>query len=91
MVNHNGKAEIYMNRVRLKEEKSIKYFGAALSKDGISTTDVCINIAKVTAPMSRLERVWRHNIKFTTKYSLYKSLLVRILLCGCKMWTLENL
>ena len=39
--------------------------------------------------MSRLSRQWKsNNISFTTKYRLYQSLVVSILLYGCETWTL---
>ncbi|XP_076456851.1 uncharacterized protein LOC143291108 [Babylonia areolata] len=38
--------------------------------------------------MARLNRVWKSNIRFHTKFLLYKSLVVSILLYGCETWTL---
>ena len=41
------------------------------------------------AAMSRLSRLWKSsNISFATKYRLYQSLVVSILLYGCETWTL---
>lgn len=33
--------------------------------------------------MTRLERLWKSNISFNTKFKLYKSLVISILLQGC--------
>ena len=39
--------------------------------------------------MTRLNRICRCNtISFTSKFKLYKSLVISILLCGCETWTL---
>ena len=38
--------------------------------------------------MARLTRVWKSNISFQTKFKLYKSLVISILLYGCETWTL---
>ena len=38
--------------------------------------------------MSRLDKIWKSNISFPTKYRLFKSLVVSILLYGCESWTL---
>ena len=41
--------------------------------------------------ISRVRRLWKtksSNISFTTKYRLYQSLIVSILLYGCETWTL---
>ena len=38
--------------------------------------------------MARLNRVWKRNSSFQTKFQLFKSLVVSILLYGCETWTL---
>ena len=81
-------ANITMNGEPLEEVHQFKYLGATLSKDGGSTAEVCIRIAQAISAMARLERVWRSRITFQTKYKLFKSLVVSILLYGCESWTL---
>jgi hypothetical protein len=74
----------------LEEVTNFKYLGAALSKDGTSTAEVDIRIATATSAIARLIRIWKSNaISFPTKYKLFKSLVVSILLYGCKTWTLH--
>jgi len=47
------------------------------------TTDIIMNDNK------RLERIWRaSNLNFTTKYSLFRPLVLSIFLYGCETWTL---
>ena len=38
--------------------------------------------------MARLTKIWKSNISFSTKYKLFKSLVLSILLYGCETWTL---
>ena len=78
-----------MNGQRLEEVDTFKYLGATLSKDGGSTKEIKTRIALATAAMARLSRIWRgKTISFSTKFRLYKSLVVSILLYGCESWTL---
>ena len=63
-----------------------KCLGATLSKDGTCRAE--IRIATATTAMARLNRVWKSNISFQTKFQLFRSLLVSILLYGCETWTL---
>ena len=67
----------------------MEYLGATLSSDGSSTKEIRTWIAMATAAMARLSRIWKSNkISFHTKFRLYKSLVVSILLYGCESWTL---
>ena len=78
-----------MNGQKLEEVCSFKYLGATLSRDGSCTAEIRIRIGTATSAMARLDRIWRSNsINFTTKYRLYKSLVVSILLYGCETWIL---
>ena len=90
MVNsvNNTPANITMNGETLEVVTSFKYLGAILTDDGTSTTEVRTRIATATAAMARLSRVWKSNINFKTKFRLYKSLVVSILMYGCETWTL---
>ena len=84
----NISANITMNGEPLEEVTSFKYLGATLSKDGTCTAEVRIRIAIATAAMARLARVWKSNIGFPTKFKLFRSLVISILLYGCETWTL---
>ena len=79
---------ITMNSDHLEEVTAFKYLGVTLSKEGTSAQEIRIRIATATAAMARLNRVWKSNISFRTKYKLFKSLVVSILLYGCETWTL---
>ena len=90
MVNstNNASVSIIMDGKKLEEVSSFKYLGATLTKDGTCITEICIWIAKATAAKARLTRVWKSNISFQTKFKLYKSLVISILLYGCETWKL---
>ena len=81
-------ANITMNGETLEEVSSFKYLGATLYKDGTCTGEIRIRIAQATAAMARLNRIWKSSISFNTKYRLYRSLVVSILLYGCEAWTI---
>ena len=73
---------ITMNGESLKEVTVFKCLGATLSKDGTCRAEIRIRIATATTAMARLNRVWKSNISFQTKFQLFRSLLVSILLYG---------
>ena len=75
---NNASVSIIMDGKKLEEMSSFKYLGATLTKDGTCKTEICLWIA--TAVMARLTRVSKSNISFLTKFKLYKSLVVSILL-----------
>lgn len=77
------------NGVQLEDIGSFKYLEANLSKNGSSTPDVRTWITTPKAAMARRDWIWHsHKIRLTTKYKLYKSLVVPILLYRCDTWTL---
>ena len=79
-----SKAEDKKKTLQASTKTSFKYLGATLTKDGTCKTEIHIQIAVVTAAMARLTRVWKCNISFQTKFKLYKSLVISILLYGCE-------
>jgi hypothetical protein len=81
---------ITINGEVLEEVSAFKYLGATLSKGGTCTAEIRIRIATATSAMARLSRVWRSNISFPTKYRLFRSLVLSILLYGCETWTLTD-
>ena len=91
MVNslNNAHANITLDGEQLEEVDEFKYLGATLSKDGTCSKEIRTRIALATAAMARLTRMWRSDISFQTKYKLYRSLVVSILLYGCEAWTLH--
>ncbi|PIK33493.1 endonuclease-reverse transcriptase [Apostichopus japonicus] len=85
---NNINAHITINNEALEEVSSFKNLGVTLTKDGTSAKEIQIRIASATAAMTRLNVIWKSNINFSTKFRLYTSLVVSILLYGCEAWTL---
>ena len=81
-------ANITLNGEPLEEVNQFMYLGATLSKDGTSAAEIRIRVAQATAAMARLDRIWKSKIGFPTKYKLFKSLVISIVLYGCESWTL---
>ena len=86
--NSNTTANITLKGEELENVSSFKYLGATLTQDGASTTEIRTRIALATAAMAKLSRIWKSSISFFTKFHLYKSLVVSVLLYGCETWTL---
>ena len=81
-------ANITMNGETLEQVDNFKHLGESLSKDGTCTAEIRIRIARATASMASLQKIWRSNISFKTKYKLYHSLVLSTLLYGCETSTL---
>ena len=81
-------ANISMNGEQLEDVEKFKYLGAILSKDGSCTAEVRARIGNATSAMTKLNRIWKSNIRLSTKLKLYKALVVSIVLYGCETWTL---
>ena len=93
MVNSNEdkKANIVMNGERLEEVEKFKYLGAYIAKDGHSSAEVKTRLAMAASSMARLQQIWKSNdISFTSKFQLYRSLILSIALYGCESWTLSK-
>ena len=77
-----------MNGETLEQVDNFKFLEASLSKDGTCTAEVRFRIARATASMTSLQKIWRSNISFKTKYKLYHSIVLSTLHYGCETWTL---
>ena len=64
----NINAYIIMNGQKLEEVTSFKYLGTTLSKGGTCSAEVRIRIASATAANARLNRIWRSNTSFESKF-----------------------
>ncbi|XP_072181237.1 uncharacterized protein [Diadema setosum] len=75
MVNspNNISANITMNRETLDEVTNFKYLGSNIYKDDTCTGEIRTRIATATAAMARLNKLWKGNISFNTKYMLFRS------------------
>ena len=83
--NENENASIFMDETLLDDVNILKYLGATLKSEGASYNELLIRLATDTSAIVRLEKIWKSkNITYHVKYNIYKSLILSILLYGCK-------
>ena len=84
-VNIDDHANILMDGTQLEDVKTFKYLGSTLKYYSSSENEIRIQLATSTLAMVRLDTIWRSkNIRFLIKFNLYKSIILSILLYGCK-------
>ena len=75
----------------MEKVDTFKYLGATITKYGTSEADIRIRLATSTSALIRLQTIWTSTqIGFKTKCSLYKTLVLSILLYGCETWTITE-
>jgi len=75
----------------VEEVENFTYLGANVTKDGGGTADVKKRVALASAQMKRLSNIWQMgDIDRKTKASLFKSLVLSVLLYGCETWKLTK-
>ena len=89
----NSKSDCKL-KVRQKEVEEVDkftYLGANVSKDGGTTADIKKRIALASSQMKKLGNIWKtSNISRRTKASLFKSLVLSVLLYGSETWKLTK-
>ena len=89
----NGKSanRLLVGESEIEEVESFTYLGANVSKDGGATADIKKRIALASAQFKRLSHIWQAGgINRRTKASLFKSLVLSVLLYGCETWKLTK-
>ncbi|GFS11153.1 hypothetical protein ElyMa_006664700 [Elysia marginata] len=76
----NTSSNITTNGEPLKDVTNFKYLEETQSMGGCCTTEVRNRAAVATEAFARLNRTLKSNTGFSTKYKLYKSLLLSTLL-----------
>ena len=75
----------------VEEVESFTYLGANVTKDGGGTADVKRRIALASAQFKRLSNIWQAgDISRKTKSSLFKCLVLSVLLYGSETWKLTK-
>ena len=85
----NSKSEdkLKIGNNELEEVDSFTYLGANVTNDGGGTADMKKRIALANMQMKKLANIWNANdINRKTKVSLFKSLVLSVLLYGCETW-----
>ena len=86
---NNISARIGMSGQKLEEVTSFKHLGATLYLDGTCLAELHMKVASAMASVARLNRIRQcDTISFASKFKVYKSLVISILLYGCETWTL---
>ena len=81
---------IWVTGKTLKEADQFNYLGSQQTKDERSIKELKIRLAQAHSAMTRPAILWKNKtISFPTKFKLYKSLVLTILLYGCERWTLR--
>ncbi|KAJ0183487.1 hypothetical protein K1T71_001463 [Dendrolimus kikuchii] len=81
---------IYLGGRTLEEVSSFKYLGSSVRTDNKLETEISSRIARAAASFGKLRhRVWdSHDIRLRTKISVYKAIILPILLYATETWCL---
>lgn len=75
----NIKSNNTFSLIIVEKASSVKYLRETLQNDDNGNAEIASEIANSTPAMTKLEKIWKRNIIFHTKFKLYKSLIVAIL------------
>ena len=68
-----------------RRSEPFQILGSTQTKDGTSIKELKIRLAQAHSALTRLAMLWKNNaISFATKIKLYKSLVLSILVYGCR-------
>lgn len=81
---------IFLGKKALEEVSSFRYLGSFIRDDNQLDTEITSRIAKASASFGMLRvRVWdSHDLKLLTKISVYKAIILPILLYASETWCL---
>ena len=84
-VNNKSEASLNVRNCEVEEKNSFTYLGANVTKDDGGITNIRKRIAMAGASFRRLNKIWKvTNISRKVKVSLFKSLVLSVLLYGCE-------
>ena len=93
LLNVNGKSDdkLKVGEREVEEVEKFTYLGADVTKNGGATADVKKRISLASGQFKQLSNIWRAgDINRKTKASLFKSLVLSVLLYGCEAWKLTK-
>ena len=83
--------DVCIRDYHLEQVAEFIYLGATQTEDGTSLKEVKVRIAKATAALARLKRIWRdRNISMPSKLHLLRSLVISVFLYAAESWTLNT-
>ena len=89
--NNRSDKRLRVDQTDVEEVDRFTYLGANVTTDGGSTADLKKRIALASAAYKRLGKIWQAtDIGRKTKVSLFKSLVLSVLLYGCETWKLTK-
>ena len=90
-VNSKSEVKLTVQGNDIQEVDSFTYLGANVTKDGGGSVDIRRRIALASAQFKRMTAIWKAgDINRKTKASLFKSLVLSVLLYGCETWKLTK-
>ena len=82
--------DICIHGSHLEQVTQFTYLGSIQTEDGTSLKEVKTRIAKATATLTQLKRIWRdQNISVPTKHHLLRSLVIAVFLYAAESWTMN--
>ena len=89
--NSNSENKLKVRQNEVEKVDSFTYLGANVTKDVGGTADMKRRIALASGQMKKLRKIWKtSNISRKTKATIFKSLVVSVLLYGCETWKLTK-
>ena len=89
--NSRSDEKLRVRGIEVEEVESFTYLGANMTKEGGGTVDVRRRIALASAQLKQISNIWQaSDISRKTKVSLFKCLVLSILLYGCETWKLTK-
>jgi len=82
---------VHINNEIVDAVTSFCYLGSTLTARENSSEEVRHRIGIASSAMNRLDRIWRdRHISNTSKFRIYSSCILSVLLYGCETWTLTS-
>ena len=89
--NSKSDANLNVSSDEIEEVDSFMYLGANVTKDGGSTAEIKKRIGLASTTFKRFSSIWQAtDIGRKTRVSLFKSLVLSVLLYGCETWKLTK-
>ena len=89
-VNSRNNERLRVRESMVEEVDSFTYLGAQVTKDG-ATLDIKKRAALAYASFNRLIEIWSaRNMSRKTKATLFKTLVLSVLLYGCETWQMTK-
>ena len=89
-INAKSQEKVTVDAQDISEAEIFNYLGATICKGG-GMKDIKNRLSKARGAFVRLKKIWNSkSISRKTKLRLYKTLVVPVLLYGCKIWKMNK-